>query len=136
MPNRTDWPDLTSFAVCNRVPHGLFCDLGDIWVRLSGSIAIHRNTLRDWLITSSGINPGYMMDVWPIMMCRLSRRIDAIYMTEMVDTSRYTSRQVGDFIGFGKPVEQRVVSFPRESRHGEFPLRVASNVRRCHGLAV
>ena len=63
---------------------------------------------------SSGINPGYMMDVWPIMMCRLSRRINTIYMTEMVDMSRYTSRQVGDFIGFGKPVEQSLVRLPRE----------------------
>jgi 2,4-diaminopentanoate dehydrogenase len=64
---------------------------------------------------SSGVNPGYMMDVWPIMMCRLARRIDTIHMTEMVDMSRYTSRQIGDIIGFGKPVEQRVVSFPREA---------------------
>jgi hypothetical protein len=63
---------------------------------------------------SSGINPGYMMDVWPIMMCRLSRRIDTIYMTEMVDMSRYTSRQIGDHIGYGKAVAQPVVRFPRD----------------------
>lgn len=63
---------------------------------------------------SSGINPGYMMDVWPITLSRLSRRIDTIYMTEMVDMSRYTSRQIGDFIGFGKPVEELVVRFPSE----------------------
>jgi 2,4-diaminopentanoate dehydrogenase len=63
---------------------------------------------------SSGINPGYMMDVWPIALCRLSRRIDTIYMTEMVDMSRYTSRQIGDYIGFGKPAEQPIVSFPGE----------------------
>jgi 4-hydroxy-tetrahydrodipicolinate reductase len=64
---------------------------------------------------SSGINPGYMMDVWPITLSRLSRRIDTIYMTEMVDMSRYTSRQIGDYIGFGKPVEQPVVQFPAEA---------------------
>jgi 4-hydroxy-tetrahydrodipicolinate reductase len=63
---------------------------------------------------SSGVNPGFMMDVWPIMMCRLVRRVDTIYMTEMVDMGRYTSRQVGDYIGFGKPVEELVVSFPRD----------------------
>ncbi|HET6733511.1 hypothetical protein [Mycobacterium sp.] len=63
---------------------------------------------------SSGINPGYMMDVWPIALCRLSRQIDTIYMTEMVDMSRYTSRQIGDFIGFGRPVEDRVISIPKE----------------------
>lgn len=63
---------------------------------------------------SSGINPGYMMDVWPITLSRLSRRIDTIYMTEMVDMARYTSRQIGDYIGFGKPVEELVVRFPEE----------------------
>ncbi|MFE0748131.1 hypothetical protein [Gordonia sp. NPDC058843] len=63
---------------------------------------------------SSGINPGYMMDVWPISLCRLTRTIDTIYMTEMVDMSRYTSRQIGDYIGFGKPVEEPLVRFPRE----------------------
>jgi 2,4-diaminopentanoate dehydrogenase len=64
---------------------------------------------------SSGINPGYMMDVWPITLSRLSRRIDTIYMTEMVDMSRYTSRQIGDYIGFGKPVGERIVRFPSEA---------------------
>jgi 2,4-diaminopentanoate dehydrogenase len=63
---------------------------------------------------SSGINPGYMMDAWPITLSRLTRRIDTIYMTEMVDMSRYTSRQIGDYIGFGKPVEDRIVQFPKE----------------------
>ena len=63
---------------------------------------------------SSGINPGYMMDVWPITLSRLSRRIDTIYMTEMVDMSRYTSRQIGDYIGFGKPVADPVVRFPAD----------------------
>jgi hypothetical protein len=63
---------------------------------------------------SSGVNPGFMMDVWPIMMSRLVRRIDTIYMTEMVDMARYTSRQIGDYIGYGKPVEQILTTFPRE----------------------
>ena len=63
---------------------------------------------------SSGVNPGFMMDVWPLTMCRLARRIDTIYMTELVDMARYTSRQIGDYIGYGKPVEQTLTTFPRE----------------------
>jgi 2,4-diaminopentanoate dehydrogenase len=61
-----------------------------------------------------GINPGYMMDVWPITLSRLSRRIDTVKMTEMVVMSRYTSRQIGDYIGFGKPVVDPVVRFPAD----------------------
>jgi 4-hydroxy-tetrahydrodipicolinate reductase len=63
---------------------------------------------------STGINPGYMMDFWPITLSRLSRRIDKIYMTELVDMSRYTSKQVLDFIGFGKPPAEVNYSIPRE----------------------
>lgn len=64
---------------------------------------------------SSGINPGYMMDVWPITLCRLSRHIETIYMTEMVDMSRYTSKQVADFIGFGKSPEEMTFQIPKET---------------------
>jgi hypothetical protein len=63
---------------------------------------------------SSGINPGYMMDVWPIALCRLTRHIETIYMTEMVDMSRYTSRQIADFIGFGKKPEEVNRHIPKE----------------------
>ncbi|MGV9860682.1 hypothetical protein ACWDTD_18800 [Gordonia sp. NPDC003425] len=63
---------------------------------------------------STGINPGYMMDVWPITLCQLTRRIDTIYVTEMVDMARYTSHQIGDYIGYGKPVENLVTRLPKE----------------------
>jgi 4-hydroxy-tetrahydrodipicolinate reductase len=81
-------------------------------LRATLEAACHRG---DASFHSSGINPGYMMDVWPITLCRLARRIDTIYMTEMVDMSRYTSRQIGDVIGFGQPVGQRIVSYPRDA---------------------
>lgn len=63
---------------------------------------------------SSGINPGYMMDIWPITLCRLTRHIETIYMTEMVDMSRYTSKQIADFIGFGKKPEEMTFRLPKE----------------------
>lgn len=62
---------------------------------------------------SSGINPGFMMDVWPIALCRLTRYIETIYMSELVDMSRYTSKQVLDFIGFGKAPEEANFKVPK-----------------------
>ena len=49
-----------------------------------------------------GINPGFAMDLWPITLSRVSRRIDRITAVELVDMQQYTSPQiVRDYIGFG-----------------------------------
>jgi 4-hydroxy-tetrahydrodipicolinate reductase len=49
-----------------------------------------------------GINPGFAMDLWPILLSRLSRRIDHLTVTEVVDMSGYPSiHMVRDAIGFG-----------------------------------
>jgi 4-hydroxy-tetrahydrodipicolinate reductase len=51
-----------------------------------------------------GINPGYAMDLWPILLSRMSRRIDHLTVTEVVDMSGYPSiHMVRDAIGFGLP---------------------------------
>jgi hypothetical protein len=51
-----------------------------------------------------GINPGFTMDIWPITLTRLSRRIDRIEATEVVDMTKYASKHmVFDYIGFGQP---------------------------------
>jgi 4-hydroxy-tetrahydrodipicolinate reductase len=56
-----------------------------------------------------GINPGFAMDLWPITLSRLCRRIDKLTATEIVDMTRYTSiHMVRDAIGFGVPPEQPV----------------------------
>ena len=38
-----------------------------------------------------GINPGFAMDLWPITLSRVCRRIDKLTATEIVDMTRYTS---------------------------------------------
>ena len=49
-----------------------------------------------------GINPGFAMDLWPITLSRLSRHIDKLTVTEVVDMTRYASmHMVRDTIGFG-----------------------------------
>jgi 4-hydroxy-tetrahydrodipicolinate reductase len=46
------------------------------------------------------------MDLWPIVLSRLSRRIDHLTVTEVVDMSGYTSiHMVRDAIGFGSSPE-------------------------------
>src|SRR6202042_3705318 len=39
----------------------------------------------------SGVNPGYTMDLWPVSMSRLSRRIDTIRIVETLDMRNLTS---------------------------------------------
>ncbi len=49
-----------------------------------------------------GINPGFAMDLWPMLMTRLCGRIDTIRVSEIVDMRRYESiHMVRDAIGFG-----------------------------------
>ena len=49
-----------------------------------------------------GINPGFAMDLWPMQLTRLCRRIDTLRVSEIVDMSRYTSiHMVRNAIGFG-----------------------------------
>jgi 4-hydroxy-tetrahydrodipicolinate reductase len=51
-----------------------------------------------------GVNPGFAMDLWPMQLTRLCRRIDTLRVTEVVDMSRYGSAEiVRDAIGFGLP---------------------------------
>jgi 2,4-diaminopentanoate dehydrogenase len=49
----------------------------------------------------SGVNPGYAMDLWPITMSRLSRRIDRIHIVETLDMKNYSSASAMKFMGFG-----------------------------------
>jgi 2,4-diaminopentanoate dehydrogenase len=51
-----------------------------------------------------GINPGFAMDLLPITLSRVCRRIDQLRVTEIVDMRQYTSwHMVRDYIGFGLP---------------------------------
>ena len=51
-----------------------------------------------------GVNPGFAMDIWPMQISRLCRRIDTLRVSEIVDMSTYTSiHMVRDAIGFGLP---------------------------------
>jgi len=51
----------------------------------------------------SGVNPGFAMDILPITLSRMSRTIDRIDMTEVVDMSRANRPSGNAFIGFGLP---------------------------------
>jgi hypothetical protein len=52
----------------------------------------------------AGVNPGFTMDLWPLTLSRLCRRIDHLRAVEVVDMKDATSLQImRDYIGFGMP---------------------------------
>jgi hypothetical protein len=57
----------------------------------------------------TGINPGYVLDLWPITRSRLSRTIERILVMEVVDMVRYESPMVRPFMGFGLPLGDRPI---------------------------
>lgn len=63
----------------------------------------------------TGINPGFTMDLWPITMTRLSRSIDQIRVTEVVDMKTYDSVMAGPFMGFGLPHDRRPIDDMHEN---------------------
>jgi hypothetical protein len=57
-------------------------------------------------VHGSGVNPGFMADVMPLMLSRLSRQITHVYARECSDFSGHPSwRMVHKVAGFGKPEE-------------------------------
>ncbi|WP_067455145.1 NAD(P)H-dependent amine dehydrogenase family protein [Actinomadura macra] len=57
-------------------------------------------------VHGSGINRGFMADVLPLMLSRLSRRINHVYARECTDLARHPSWPlVHDMIGFGRDEE-------------------------------
>lgn len=51
---------------------------------------------------STGVNPGFAFDIWPITMTHLSRRIDKLVCSEFCDMAHYTSTNIMYFMGFGQ----------------------------------
>jgi hypothetical protein len=51
---------------------------------------------------STGVNPGFAFDAFPIALTSVARRIDRLHVLELVDMSDYTSESiVSDLIGMG-----------------------------------
>lgn len=51
----------------------------------------------------AGINPGFTMDVWPLTLSQVCRRIDRMTVTEVIDMRRYPSIHMLEYMGFGAP---------------------------------
>lgn len=60
-------------------------------------------------VHGSGISGGFMADLLPLVLTRLSSRIGHVYVRECADLSRHPSRQlVHHMVGFGKPEDAYV----------------------------
>ena len=51
----------------------------------------------------AGINPGFAMEVWPLTLSQVCRRIDRLTVTEVIDMRHYPSIHMLEYMGFGKP---------------------------------
>jgi 2,4-diaminopentanoate dehydrogenase len=58
----------------------------------------------------AGINPGFAMELWPLVLSQVCRRIDSLTVTEVVDMRRYPSIHMLNFIGFGAKPSQSVMN--------------------------
>ncbi len=56
----------------------------------------------DTTFLSTGVNPGFAFDAFPIALTSVARRIDRLHVLELVDMSDYTSKSiVSELIGMG-----------------------------------
>ncbi len=60
----------------------------------------------DSTFLGAGINPGFTMDLWPIDMSRLSRRIERLSVIEVCDMTNYDSAENMGYMGFGLTPEE------------------------------
>jgi 4-hydroxy-tetrahydrodipicolinate reductase len=56
---------------------------------------------------AAGMTPGFALDLWPITMSRVCRRVDSMSITEVVDMRDYRSSMMS-FMGFGLPPDADV----------------------------
>jgi hypothetical protein len=67
-----------------------------------------------------GINPGFAMEVWPLLLTQTSRRIDKLTVTEVIDMRKYPSKHMLEYMGFGisgrdAPMDARLKGTPKAS---------------------
>lgn len=82
----------------------------DVQERLAAACAEGNSTF-----FASGVNPGFTMDLWPIMMSRISRTIDQIHIVETLSMREYTSASAMGFMGFGKSPDEPSLLDPMHS---------------------
>jgi hypothetical protein len=147
-------PDCINYSALGRAEHGIestvqmLCRLLASGANVTSSaleVLVYPKTVPDVLAalegacregTSSfydtGINPGYAMDLWPITISRLSRTVEQIRLTEVVDMALYDSSMVRTVIGMGRPPSERrmeaVVKQPHLSPFYSSVLQVADSM--------
>ena len=60
-------------------------------------------------VYSTGMTPGFALDLWPVSLGRVCRKVDTVYVKEMVSLRNYPAPINQEFMGFGvmpgKPIE-------------------------------
>lgn len=74
----------------------------DVLARLEAACAAGGTSLH-----GTGVNPGFMADLMPLVLSGLCERVDKVYVLEASEFSRYPSPEVIlGMMGFGKPLDE------------------------------
>ena len=108
-----DDPDLDTKNICRLLASGknVITTTGyvypkaygqDVLARLQAACATGATTLH-----GTGVNPGFMADLMPLVLSGLCERVDKVYVLEASEFSRYPSPEVIlAMMGFGKPIDE------------------------------
>jgi len=101
-------PDLDLTTICRLLASGkdVITVVGYMYPRVHGPEVVDRLTdacaAGNSTFHGTGLNPGWMGEILPLTMSALSKRIDAITVTEISDFARYPSPQIMfSMMGFG-----------------------------------
>jgi hypothetical protein len=84
-------------------------------------------------VYSTGMTPGFALDLWPVVMGRTSRRVDAVRVKEMVSLREYKSSTL-EFMGFGLPAGTESEMFQLFRESPDNPGRGAINTPYAAGI--
>jgi 4-hydroxy-tetrahydrodipicolinate reductase len=77
-------------------------------------------------VYSTGMTPGFALDLWPVTMGRTVRRIDSVHVREMVSLRDYKST-MQEFMGFGLRPGEEIAMFKMFEESSDNPKAGALN---------
>lgn len=77
-------------------------------------------------VYSTGMTPGFALDLWPMTMARVVRRVDSIHVKELISLRNYAS-VMHEFMGFGLRPGDEIAMFKMFEESPENPAAGALN---------
>ena len=77
-------------------------------------------------VYSTGMTPGFALDLWPVTMARTVRRVDSVHVRELVSLRDYKST-MQEFMGFGLRPGEEIAMFKMFEESSDNPKAGALN---------